>query len=409
MVDRRLLSLYFTTTVIMMTYGLLTPFLPLLAAEKAVSSDEVGVIFSVFPAGSLMISPLIGVLLYKLGRRNTLLGAYLMTSGGFVSAGISVYMSEKGFLVANIVSRLLTGAAAGAMFTVENAVIATDYPDKVFKYVGMNESCVGLGFLLGPMAGAGLYVLLGAAGTFFTVSGFFLFFGLTIYLIMGPDRPYRVLNKEKGFFSLASKPSILLTQLPLMYFMFSTGGIMVFFPTHLQSYGLSDTWVVSSYALTGLGYLVICVILSHTIENMSKLLVNCTGLFVGILGLTLIGPIIFPESVISVLVGWSLLPLCSGSLFVIIMPSMIEVASSHLGLVNDDKLLDKLSAIEVLAMSAGELTGPAVTGWGLGYVSVKNWCGLLAALGVGVWVVYFLGFLWIDYIKHRQRSFRVLT
>ena len=44
MVDRRLLALYATTTVLMMTYGLLGPFLPLLAAEKGVTSGQVGVI-----------------------------------------------------------------------------------------------------------------------------------------------------------------------------------------------------------------------------------------------------------------------------------------------------------------------------------------------------------------------------
>jgi len=35
------------------------------------------------------------------------------------------------------------------MFTVNNAVIASDYPDQVLKYVGINESCVGLSFILG--------------------------------------------------------------------------------------------------------------------------------------------------------------------------------------------------------------------------------------------------------------------
>jgi len=44
MVDRRLLALYATTTVLMMTYGLLGLFLPLLAAEKGVTSGQVGVI-----------------------------------------------------------------------------------------------------------------------------------------------------------------------------------------------------------------------------------------------------------------------------------------------------------------------------------------------------------------------------
>jgi MFS family permease len=127
MVDQKLLALYVTTTVMMMTFGLLSPFLPLIAAEKQVGSAEVGLIFSVFPAESLVSSPVVGILLYKFGRRNTLLATYLMASMSFLASGVSVYMGSEGFVIANMLSRFLTGAAAGTMFTVENAVIASDY------------------------------------------------------------------------------------------------------------------------------------------------------------------------------------------------------------------------------------------------------------------------------------------
>jgi len=345
MVDRRLLALYATTTVLMMTYGLLSPFLPLLAAEKGVTSGQVGVIFSVYPAGSLVISPILGMLLYRLGRTNTLLAAYFMASVGFFASGVSIYLESEGFVIANVLARFLVGAATGTMFTVDNAVIASDYPDQVLKYVGINESCVGLAFILGPLLGAGLYMALGAAGTFFSASGFFLLFGLLVYAILGKDRPYQVANKEQHFFALVLQPRILVALAPLMYYVFSSGGIIVFFPTHLKDYGLSDSWVVASYTLTGVGYLLVCVILAHTIENMNKTLVNSLGLLVGIIGVTLIGPFpsFFPDQLSIVLLGWGISPFSSGTLFVIIMPSLIEVATADLGLVHDDKLLDKLS------------------------------------------------------------------
>ena len=345
MVDQRLLALYVTTTVMMMTFSLVVPFLPLIAEEKHIGSAEVGLIFSVYPAGGLVSSPIVGVLLYKFGRRNTLFATYLMASASFLASGISVYMGKEGFVVANILSRFLTGAATGTMFTVDNALIASDYPDKVLKYVGINESFVGLGFLLGPMVGAGLYIALGAAGTFFSSSAFFLLFGLIVYVIMGKDRPYRVVSKGQNFYALAMEPRIIITLLPLLFYIFSIGGIVVFFPTHLKDYGLSDAWAIASYTLTGVGYLLICVILAHTIENMNKVLANSIALVVGIIGVALIGPypLFLPQHVGTILTGWGLLPLCSGTIFVVIMPSLIDIATSDLGLVNDDKLLDKLS------------------------------------------------------------------
>jgi MFS family permease len=400
MVDQRLLALYATTTVLMMTYGLLSPFLPILAEDKGVTKGEVGVMFSVYPAGSLVISPILGVLMYKFGRRNMLYVAYLASAGAFLIAGISVYLDSLSFTVLNVRSRFLNGVAIGTMFTVDNAVIASDYPDQVVKYLGMNESFVGLSFILGPIVGAGLYIALGAAGTFFAISAFFLLFGTVIYWILGPDRAYRIANKEQNFFALAIQPRIIIALSPLLYYVFASGGVLVFFPTHLKDYGLSDAWVVASYTLTGVGYLLICVILAHTIENMNKTIVNSVGLLLGVIAVALIGPFpsFLPQEVATILIGWSLYPMSSGALFVIIMPSLIEVATTHLGLVNDDKLLDKLSgtlysAIEVLVLAIGELSGPLVTGWGLPHVGVMQWCGLLAGGGLVIMVIYIATFV----------------
>lgn len=345
MADWRLLALYATTTVLMMTFGLLSPFLPLLSAQKHVSSTSVGVMFSVYPAGSLVITPFLGSLMYKLGRRNILFLSYLESVAAFLLSGASVYMDAEWFTLTNILARFLNGVALGTMFTVDNALIASYYPDQVLKYVGINESCVGLSFILGPISGAGLYLALGAAGTFFTAAVFFLLFGLIIYAVLGPDRPYTVINKDQNFFSLALNPHIVVALLPLIYYAFASGGVLVFFPTHLQDYGLSNAWVVASYTLTGIGYLVICLILAHTIEHSNTTLVTVIGLSLGVLAMLLIGPYPYflPQNIVVILLGWAIFPFSSGTLFIIIMPSLIEVATTKIGLSNDDKLLDKLS------------------------------------------------------------------
>lgn len=397
MVDRRLLALYASTTALMMTFGLLSPFLPLVAAAKHVGSEEVGVIYSVYSIGGLISSPIVGSLLHRFGRRNTLLGCYLMNSLAFLSSGVSVYLDHTEFVVLNVISRFLTGAAASTLFTVDNAIIASDYPDKVLKYVGINESCCGLAFVIGPIVGAGLYLALEAAGTFFCASAFYFLFGLLTFFLLGPDRPYRILNKDQHIFALAARPMIFLALLPLIFYMFAIGGIVIFFPTHLKSYGLSDATVVASYTLTGVGYLLVTIILAHTLETMNQTLVTGIALVIGTIGVAFLGPFpaFIPQNLYFVLTGWFFLPLCSGALFVIIMPSLIEVATQDYHLVNDDKLLDQLSAIESLAMAAGEMVGPLVTGWVLPYSGVRDWCGVLAAGEIVVMVVYVGAFVWV--------------
>lgn len=46
----------------------------------------------------------------------------------------------------------------------------------------------------------------------------------------------------------------------------------------------------------------------------------------------------------------------------------------------------------MLFLSAGELSGPIVTGWLLPYVGVRQWCGLLAGIGVVVLLLYIVTF-----------------
>ena len=70
--DRRLLTLFAATTVVCMLFGVITPFLPLIAESKHLTEWRVGVIFSAHPFAGLIASPFIGTFMYRVGRRNTL-------------------------------------------------------------------------------------------------------------------------------------------------------------------------------------------------------------------------------------------------------------------------------------------------------------------------------------------------
>lgn len=39
-------------------------------------------------------------------------------------------------------------------------------------------------------------------------------------------------------------------------------------------------------------------------------------------------------------------------------------------------------------IAVGELSGPLVTGWVLPYIGVREWCGLLVAVGLAVLAFY---------------------
>ena len=117
MLDRRLLILFATTTLITMLYGLITPFLPLLAKDHDLTEVEIGITFSFFPFVGLLISPFVGTFMFKIGRRNMLMIAFVNTALGFIVAAASTWTSRDLFFVLNIISRGLMGSAFSVMFT----------------------------------------------------------------------------------------------------------------------------------------------------------------------------------------------------------------------------------------------------------------------------------------------------
>lgn len=115
--ERRLLLLYSATTLLSMLYGLIVPFIPILAEEREVSVWDVGVIFAAFPFMGMIGAPIAGSFLYKIGRRNTLSVCFVITSAAFLVSALSISMTGSHFMIANIISRGLCGFAFNIFFT----------------------------------------------------------------------------------------------------------------------------------------------------------------------------------------------------------------------------------------------------------------------------------------------------
>lgn len=260
----------------------------------------------------------------------------------------------------------------------------------MFEYVGINESCLGLGFLLGPLAGAGLFVLLGFEGTFYASAGFYMVVGVVVYVLLGPDREYRVVKQKSSLFSLATKPVIAATLMPLCFGMTAFSAQYVFISIHLKENGLSTAWVAAAFGITGAGYLLTCVVMAKTIEGLNKRLVNIAAAFACALSMTLVGPwpSVIPDELAVILLGFALMPLGLGTLFVEIIPSLLEVATQDLGLIADDKLVDKLAGIEQVVVSIGEFAGPLIQGALIPAIGLKLTCGIFFGAGLLVTVVY---------------------
>jgi len=175
-------------------YGNIATFYPpyRTAHHKTITDTQVGIVLAMFEGGVLIFSPIVSLLLPKVGRKNfILIGilAMILASAGF---GTLVYVeNDNWFFWLSIGLRMICGFGDAASSTAIFSIIGSEYPEKRERYFGYFESAVGVGLMLGPVLGQIFYTLLGFEYTFYCTGGV-LVLPLILQVIFVPNR----LNKS---------------------------------------------------------------------------------------------------------------------------------------------------------------------------------------------------------------------
>jgi MFS family permease len=257
-------------------------------------------------------------------------------------SGAGLWLDVEGFFFLNMLGRVLSGCGSACLFTVAGTIIASDYPEKMTTYIGINESCAGLGVMLGPLVGTGLYELFGFRGIFFGLSCMFLVLSIIFFIWQGTDRPYRGESDESGFLSLLMQPRIAASLLPLAYAMLVIGALDVFLAPHLSTFGLSTGVIGLIFGLDGGTYVIATALLAYILGGFRLKTMNVLATILASGAILLVGPwpSFLPDSLILVLTGYIFLPVALSITFFEAIPCLLEVATKDLGMPNDDRLTD---------------------------------------------------------------------
>ena len=122
MVDRRVLSLFFSTVLFCLVIGVIAPFLPLVAEQKALVEWKTGLIFSAMPMAGLVASPFVASWISRLGRRASLILSFVLAvrakqSLSMLIVGSSVWCSASVFFALNVLARVMTGVGSAFLWT----------------------------------------------------------------------------------------------------------------------------------------------------------------------------------------------------------------------------------------------------------------------------------------------------
>lgn len=166
--------LLFSEVMMWTLYGNIATFYPpyRTAHHKSISDTMVGVVLAMFEGGVLIFSPIVSLLLPKIGRKNfIIIGniAMILASAGF---GLLVYVEDdNSFFYISVLLRVISGFGDAASSTAIFSIIGSEFPTKRELYFGYFESAVGVGLMLGPVLGQIFYTALGFERTFYCTAG----------------------------------------------------------------------------------------------------------------------------------------------------------------------------------------------------------------------------------------------
>ncbi|MFO0959336.1 MAG: MFS transporter [Isosphaeraceae bacterium] len=138
----------------LMGFSLVVPLLPPYARHYGFSAGQIGWLLAAYPLCQLIAGPILGRLSDRYGRRPVLVLSQAGTALSFLILGLS-----SNYWVM-FLARGLDGASGGNFLVAQAYVADVTPPEERAKGYGLLGAAFGIGFVLGPILGAGLLSIL---------------------------------------------------------------------------------------------------------------------------------------------------------------------------------------------------------------------------------------------------------
>jgi MFS transporter, DHA1 family, solute carrier family 18 (vesicular amine transporter), member 1/2 len=159
----------------MLVYGLAIPILPLRPSVVAVGPTATGALFAVYAAATLLVTPLAGWLVDRVGPRRILLIAVLTLAATSLLFALGTGYGQL------LAARALQGAAAGLGWVAGLSLIAASTTVKSLgRAMGIAMSMASVGLLVGPPLAGLLVERVSAAAPFEFAAGLAVLFAVVL-------------------------------------------------------------------------------------------------------------------------------------------------------------------------------------------------------------------------------------
>ena len=131
-------------------FGMIIPVLPFLARKYDLSAFGLGALVSCYALAQFLVSPFLGGLSDRIGRKPILIIALFGSALGSLVIGLSSALLATGALLFLFVGRIIDGASGTALISAQTAITDMVAPKDRPRFLGLMGSAFAIGFIAGP-------------------------------------------------------------------------------------------------------------------------------------------------------------------------------------------------------------------------------------------------------------------
>ncbi|OMJ70297.1 hypothetical protein SteCoe_31764 [Stentor coeruleus] len=397
-------ALYGNLIFVCSSFTIIFPFYPGIADSKGIDLWLVGLIFSMNPIIKLFVTPFLGKLMFKVGRKTIVISSTVLTGLSMLVLGPIEYCDRTTVISISILSRLLSGVASACAFISITSIFVTDYPDKVVTMIGRMEAFIGIGYTLGPLIGMSMHGIK-IVGTLVLFGSLILVFAPIAWKMLGTFRELKIANSKINSLPILFKPRIFFTMLMGTTYLFSYGFLGTILETHLKNFSLNTVYISLCFGLQSAFFLCTSIVTGIFLKNVNERVFLIIGLGFLAIGYSMLGPwtAIFPNKLWIVIFSLPIISIGQNFICIFNIPYMQKSIVIDYGYVRDDILDDYICSYLITFNSIGEVIGPIYAGFVSNFLGIEACC----AIAFGATGFYFLayvigsGILW-DLLKRRK-------
>jgi MFS family permease len=199
------IAIYICLMLVLFPYSFISAFYPQIARDKGISLWVIGLVFSMNPAASLFVTLGLGKYMNVIGRKTVVLVGLFFTAISMFLLSPIEYLDSNYVLMLSFASRTAGGIGFSCVYTSVTTIFISDYPDKIQIMLGRMQAVTGTGLILGPLIGAGLYMidLLVAVNV---IGITILILSTIVSKMLGEFKEYKISGSEINRLSLFFKP-----------------------------------------------------------------------------------------------------------------------------------------------------------------------------------------------------------